>query len=76
MNDYIDKTSEYPLTLDNIYNDLNGYNNLWRDFYMEMDEQTTSLIVKNTIARDEILRYNQDDMKMNELILDGHRYLY
>lgn len=70
LNDYINKTSEYPLTLDNIYNDLNGYNNLWSDFYAELDEQTTSLIVKNTTSTDEILRYNQDDMKVNELILD------
>ncbi len=70
LNDYINKTSEYPLTLDNIYNDLNGYNNLWRDFYAEFEEQTTSLFVKNTTSTDEILQYNQDDMKMNELILD------
>ncbi|MEZ4792348.1 MAG: S41 family peptidase [Gelidibacter sp.] len=70
LNDYINKTSEYPLTLDNIYNDLKGYNMLWSAFYSQMDAQTSSISVRNTASTDEILQYNQDDLQANEEILD------
>ncbi len=70
LDDYINKVSKYPLTLDNIYNDLNGYNMLWTDFYSLLDAQSTSISARNTISTDEILNYNEDDKTANDMILE------
>ena len=65
LNDYINKTSEYPLTLDNIYNDITGYNNLWNDFYSELESEVTTLNVRNTVLTEKDLQQNPNE---NELI--------
>lgn len=71
VNEYINKNSEYPLTFDNIYQDINTYNSLWSNFYSLMDAQTTDISARNTAATEEILQYNQDDKSANELILEN-----
>lgn len=70
LNDYINKSFEYSLTLDNIYNDLNGYNSLWNTFYTQMDTQSTSITVRNTAPSNEVLKNNQEDLRVNDLVLE------
>ena len=70
LKNYIHKTWEYPLTLDNIYNDVNGYNNLWSEFYSTLDAQNTTINVRNTALTEKILQYNTDDQDANALVMD------
>lgn len=44
------ETSEYPLTLDNIYNDLNSDDMLWTDYYAQLKPQASILLVRNSTA--------------------------
>ncbi|MGJ8593812.1 MAG: S41 family peptidase [Aquaticitalea sp.] len=71
LKDYVDKNSQYPLTLDNIYTDLNTYNELWKTFHAEMDAQTSNIKTRNTISTDDILQYNEEDLQMNALMLEA-----
>ncbi len=68
-NDYMYRTSEYALTLDNVYNDMNSYNQLWNDFESKMNALKTTITARNTSSTNEILQYNDDDKNANALIL-------
>ena len=69
LKDYMNNNSEYPLTLDNIYNDLNGYNTLWTNFYAQMATQASTLSVRNSRATQEIMDTDIDANTANDLVI-------
>jgi carboxyl-terminal processing protease len=70
INNYIKKDTVYSLTLKNVYRDLNGYNELWKDFLEYFENRKGILSVDNTASTEEILEYNEDDKKMNVVSMD------
>ena len=63
--DYIYKDGQYPLTLDNIHRDLNGYMSLWDAHEALKRDSTSGIVLKNTAATLDVLQYNQEDEKKN-----------
>lgn len=70
VNNYIKRDTIYSLTLKNVYGDLNGYNELWKDFFTFFEERKGVLTVKNTASTEELLQYNEDEKKMNAFSMD------
>ncbi len=70
LSNYIQKDTVYSLTLKNVFEDLNGYNELWKEFIDYFENRKGVLTVKNTASTKEILEYNNDDKKVNALSMD------
>lgn len=70
VDNYINRNIEYPLTLENIYNDVQTYNNLWIEFYKVIDVMTQNITVKNTT--DTIIKLSDidDKIKLNERLIE------
>ena len=71
LNDFINKTYEYPITIDGIYTDIENYNNLWSEFYSNINKAPLSISARNTLSTAEVIEYNTDDAKANAIILDN-----
>ena len=69
LNNYIDRDIEYPLTLENIYKDVQTYNNLWAEFYKVIDLTTQNITVKNTSDTMNNLGDIDDEIKRNERLI-------
>lgn len=70
LRNYIQKDTIYSLTLKNVYGDLRGYNDLWKDFIGYFEERKGILTVKNTASTEELLKYSDEDKKVNALSID------
>ena len=70
VNNYIKKDTIYSLTLRNVYGDLNGYNELWKDFISYFENRKGVLTVRNTASTEELLQYNDDEKKINAFSMD------
>ena len=71
LNDFINKTYQYPITIDGIYTDIENYNNLWNEFYSNINKAPLSISARNTLSTAEVIEYNTDDAKANAIILDN-----
>lgn len=67
MNNYIQKDTTYSLTLKNVYRDLTGYNDLWKDFIGYFEARKGVLTIKNTTSTEEFLKYSDEDKQVNTL---------
>jgi carboxyl-terminal processing protease len=67
MNNYIQKDTTYSLTLKNVYRDLTGYNDLWKDFIGYFEARKGVLTIKNTTSTEEFLKYSDEDKQVNSL---------
>ena len=70
MKSYIKRDTMYSLTLRNVFNDLNGYNILWKDFMDYFEQREGNLNVRNTESTEEILRNNEDAKLQNVFSMD------
>lgn len=70
LNNYIKKDTVYSLTLQNVYSEMNGYNKLWKDFIQYFEDRPGVLTVKNTASTEELLKYNDDERKINAFSMD------
>lgn len=68
LNNYIDRDLSYALTLNNIYDDVKNYNDLWTNFYQAIDLTTKNIIVKNTAATRSKL--SDADIKLNKILIE------
>ncbi len=64
----LNKDEKYPLTFDDIYKDINRYNNLWAEIE-SIDNNPTSIKVKNNASTIERLSYNDEEKEVNTEIL-------
>ena len=70
LKSYIKRDTLYSLTLRNVYSDINGYNDLWKDFMEYFEEREGVLSVQNTASTTEILRNNEDAKQLNAFSMD------
>lgn len=73
LKNYIHKKKQYPLTLDNIYNDINGYKKLWEWFNSNTNQDSESLKFVNTVSTNQIIQYDESAIESNKTILDDLR---
>lgn len=69
LSTYVDRDLKYPLTLSNIYDDVQNYNNLWSNLYNTLDLKPKRIIVNNTTATQNKLE-DVDELKLNESQID------
>lgn len=67
---YIKRDTSYSLTLKNVFYDINGYNDLWKDFMDYFEDRKGVLTVKNTISTEEILKNDEDRQQLNTFSMD------
>lgn len=68
---YIHKKKQYPLTLDNIYNDISGYNKLWDWFNNNTNQDSEHLKFVNTTSTNQIIQFDESAIESNEAIIDN-----
>ncbi|WP_323789687.1 S41 family peptidase [Psychroserpens sp.] len=68
---YFDLKTEYPLTLQNVYSNMNAYHSKWKIFSDTIESKTSSLIVSNTSSTEEILSFNAELKDVNTSILEN-----
>lgn len=70
LKNYIHKKKQYPLTLDNIYNDVDGYKKLWEWFNNDTNQNLKELKFANTTSTEEIIQYDEVALENNNSILE------
>ena len=70
IKNYIHKKKQYPLTLDNIYNDIDSYRKLWDWFKNATNQDLTHLKFVNTTSTNQIIQYEASAQESNKAILD------
>ena len=70
LKSYIKRDTVYSLTLKNVFRDLNGYNELWKDFMNYFEDRKGTLSVQNTSSTEEVLRNNEDAKQLNAFSMD------
>ena len=70
LKNYINKSVQYPLTLDNVYNDINTYKSIWKSFNTKTNQVSKNLSFENTISTKQIIEYNDSEKENNQTILD------
>ena len=70
IKNYIHKKKQYPLTLDNIYNDIDSYRKLWDWFKNATNHDLTHLKFVNTTSTNQIIQYEASAQESNKAILD------
>lgn len=68
LNTFIDRDLSYPLTLNNIYEDVQNYNVLWTNFYRTLDLTTQNIPVKNT--RDTKSKLSPENTELIESLME------
>jgi carboxyl-terminal processing protease len=69
IQNYVISDNEYPLTLDDVYNDVEGYNKLWREMAAHFENRDPQMTARNTKTTTGYLKYNEDEKEMNRVIL-------
>ncbi|OUR91800.1 hypothetical protein A9Q87_08305 [Flavobacteriales bacterium 34_180_T64] len=69
LKNYINKTANYPLTLDAIHNDQLNTKTQWNVYSKQIDAAVASFDVSNLKRIDELLAYNSEDKQLNALSL-------
>lgn len=70
LNNYIHKKKQYPLTLDNIYKDINEYNKLWDWFRNTTNQNSAHLKFVNTSSTNQIIQFDESALESNKTILN------
>lgn len=66
-NEYLEKETEYALTVENIFNDISAFQKLINQLN-EVKTENISYQVKNTSSTNNLLIFNPDDKELNEKI--------
>lgn len=66
-NEYLEKETEYALTVENIFNDISAFQKLINQLN-EVKTENMSYQVKNTSSTNNLLIFNPDDKELNEKI--------
>ena len=66
-NEYLEKETEYALTVENIFNDISAFQKLINQLN-EVKTEKLSYQVKNTSSTNNLLSFNPDDKELNEKI--------
>jgi carboxyl-terminal processing protease len=66
-NEYLEKETEYALTVENIFNDISAFQKLINQLN-EVKTEKVSYQVKNTSSTNNLLIFNPDDKELNEKI--------
>ena len=66
-NEYLEKETEYALTVENIFNDISAFQKLINQLN-EVKTEKLSYQVKNTSSTNNLLIFNPDDKELNEKI--------
>ena len=66
-NEYLEKETEYALTVENIFNDISAFQKLINQLN-EVKTENASYQVKNTSSTNNLLIFNPDDKELNEKI--------
>ncbi|QNJ98847.1 carboxy terminal-processing peptidase [Constantimarinum furrinae] len=69
IQNYVTSDTEYPLTLSDVYKDLEGYNNLWKEMTMHFEKRNSNMTARNTKTTTGYLKYNEDEKELNAVIL-------
>ncbi|WP_298342547.1 carboxy terminal-processing peptidase [uncultured Algibacter sp.] len=69
IENYIKKKKQYPLSVKNIYKDINSYKELWEWFNNINKTRISDLVFANTISTNQIIQYDQVAMENNKTIL-------
>ncbi len=69
VKDYINKKLEYPLTLEDVYNDFDTMKGMWTATQDIMINTNSCITVSNTSSRKKVLKYNEAKRKENEIVL-------
>ncbi|WP_223035076.1 S41 family peptidase [Hanstruepera marina] len=65
LNKLIHKKKQYPLTLNNVYDDFNEFKTIWNAFNsLKLDEG--AFIITNTNSTNEIISYNDENKQQNQ----------
>lgn len=70
LKSYIKRDTVYSLTLKNVFNDINGYDDLWKDFMNYFEERKGILSVRNTGSTEEILKNDDEGQQLNAFSMD------
>ncbi|PNQ72360.1 hypothetical protein C1T31_12500 [Hanstruepera neustonica] len=65
LKNLVHKKKQYPLTLENVYQDFNEFKTIW-DNFSNLKLKQSSLLISNTSSTNEIVSYNDDEKKLNE----------
>jgi len=71
IENYFELETEYPLTLQNVYGNINAYHSQWEQFSDSIDNYSSSFVVSNTSSTIEVLSYNIEQEDINKTILDN-----
>ncbi|WCO02996.1 S41 family peptidase [Psychroserpens ponticola] len=69
IDNYFELKTEYPLTLQNVYKNMNAYHSQWELFSDSINNNTSTLVVSNTSSTIEVLSYNNEQKEVNEAFL-------
>jgi len=70
IKNYFELETEYPLTLQNVYDYKNSYHSQWEQFSDTIDNISSSLLVSNTNSTKEVLSYSEEQKDVNTSILN------
>ncbi|GAB4166882.1 MAG: carboxy terminal-processing peptidase [Winogradskyella sp.] len=70
INNYVNRTGNYPLSLEFVYNDDKRYNEAWKAYSTAIENNKSIYQVLNTTSTNEILSYNEEDKKLNDALRD------
>ena len=69
VHNYLNTYKKYPLTLDDVRNDLNSYYALWKELRKNDKEYQSIIAARNTTSTQEVVSYNDAERDANELLL-------
>jgi carboxyl-terminal processing protease len=70
INDYVNRTGNYPLSLAFVFNDDKKYNEAWNAYSIAVENNKSIYQVLNTRSTNDILSYNEEDKKLNNELRD------
>ncbi len=68
---YFDEDRSFPLTMKNVYTDINDYQEIWSRFEEHFTTKRTEITAGNSPSVEELLSYNQEEKELNSLMLEG-----
>lgn len=71
INDYMNRTGNYPLSLEFVFNDNKRYNDAWKAYSIAIENNKSIFQVLNTTSTDEILSYSSEDKTLNDELRDN-----
>ena len=69
LKNYIHKKTQYPITLNAIYNDFTLNKTLWNDLKNITEKTSDTLVFENTISTNQIIAYNDSEKEDNKTLL-------